>query len=544
MIIIVSYSILPALVLPSRINGLTGEITLSSPNPTVMTEYTVTASYNALLTSTKFNLTFTFESESYPVVFLSLGVYSNYQFVSNIPVYIVFQFDEGTASSCEVTPRLPEGLVISKDRITGTTVANSETIVSYNIECSNDYSTTNVFVLQSAVSKTPLEGLVATYSKVENDEIDCTVEYNALTSTGMTIRYQRIDSAISHPYAEFAKEWKDLGSDFAENFVVTWKGYINIAKEGTYTFALESNKGSWLKIDEGGLIDNGGCHEMKMVDGQLNLGVGYHLLEISYFQTTGSNGFRFLMSSDGSDQKEVESSLLSYIPPSSLTYQYTYTTYVVNDAIITNSPILYGITISQYSATNLPLGLHIDSLSGVISGTPEVTTEKQYITVKVTGLKPDSLQITTEIHFSIIEDLPPSQLKIRVYDMYEVSEEDDVYVHIGHETILQLSSTGKNTIYSISPELPDGFKLDNGAVSGNCTEPFNNQYMMIATNEGGRATRIFRFICSNICPIGFEPLEMYLKNNYVNKDRHYSISLKAEYFLYYNLEQIRQNCLK
>lgn len=76
-------------------------------------------------------------------------------------------------------------------------------------------------------------------------------------------------------------------STLNDNFGLTFKGYIDIAKEGIYTFYLRSDDGSRLKIGNQELIDLDGLHAVQERSGQILLEKGKHRIDIEFFEKGG-----------------------------------------------------------------------------------------------------------------------------------------------------------------------------------------------------------------------------------------------------------------
>lgn len=93
--------------------------------------------------------------------------------------------------------------------------------------------------------------------------------------------YQEIDSEIEFNWSN--DDEKPLFSPFS----AIWNGYIDITTPGTYVFALSSDDGSWLYIDDTLVIDNGGYHGTKKVTGAIPLKEGKHKIMIKYFDVGG-----------------------------------------------------------------------------------------------------------------------------------------------------------------------------------------------------------------------------------------------------------------
>ena len=84
-----------------------------------------------------------------------------------------------------------------------------------------------------------------------------------------------------------------------------WKGYIDIDVQGTYTFKLTSDDGSWLYIDDTLVIDNGGIHAIKSVTSTVALEKGKHKALIKNFDEGGCAVFDLLWVPPGGVEKDI-----------------------------------------------------------------------------------------------------------------------------------------------------------------------------------------------------------------------------------------------
>jgi hypothetical protein len=92
-----------------------------------------------------------------------------------------------------------------------------------------------------------------------------------------------------------------------EIFSARWTGSILIPRSGLYTFAVISDDGSSVRIDEQLVVDNPGVHGPQEARGSANLVRGVHQIQIDYAQQGG--GFRFDL------QSGRNSGPLSALPP-------------------------------------------------------------------------------------------------------------------------------------------------------------------------------------------------------------------------------------
>lgn len=90
-----------------------------------------------------------------------------------------------------------------------------------------------------------------------------------------------------------------------DNYAMRWRGYIEIAKSGTYTFTVESDDGSILLIDSGKVVDNDGLHTMRRVSGATSLSAGKHSVDLKYFEQGDAAGCIFKYSGPDTNNTEV-----------------------------------------------------------------------------------------------------------------------------------------------------------------------------------------------------------------------------------------------
>jgi alpha-N-arabinofuranosidase len=72
-----------------------------------------------------------------------------------------------------------------------------------------------------------------------------------------------------------------------ENFAVQYTGYINIPKDGLYTFYVNSDDGAFVIIDGTLIVDNDGLHAPQEQSGTSVLKAGFHEIRVKFFQGGG-----------------------------------------------------------------------------------------------------------------------------------------------------------------------------------------------------------------------------------------------------------------
>jgi len=147
------------------------------------------------------------------------------------------------------------------------------------------------------------------------------------------------------------------------------------------------------------------------------------------------------------------------VPPADLTYT-TPVVYLTKTAITPNVPTTTGGAVANYSVTpTLPAGLSLDSLTGILSGTPTTQTPaKDYTVVASNGVGSDSAIVNITVNLS-----PPAGLKYSSPVTY--------IVNTAITTNNPTSTGGTITSYAMAPgslALPAGLNLNGvtGAITG------------------------------------------------------------------------------
>ncbi len=72
-----------------------------------------------------------------------------------------------------------------------------------------------------------------------------------------------------------------------EKYGIRFDGYLKVESDDYYRFAVESDDGAVLTIDDEVVVDNDGDHANRTITGYFPLRKGYHKLEFRYFQAEG-----------------------------------------------------------------------------------------------------------------------------------------------------------------------------------------------------------------------------------------------------------------
>jgi uncharacterized repeat protein (TIGR01451 family) len=183
------------------------------------------------------------------------------------------------------------------------------------------------------------------------------------------------------------------------------------------------------------------------------------------------------------------------VPPSGLTYSANPATYTRNVAITNNTPSSVGSPVVTYSVSpSLPVGLSLNTATGVISGTPTaITATASYlITATNTGGS------TTVPLVITVNDVALGNLSY--------GNNPAIYTRNTAITNNVPSNTGGVVVsYAVSPTLPAGLSLNTatGVISGTPTAvAATASFTVTATNTGGSTTVALVITVTDIAPSG------------------------------------------
>ncbi|MBU0640328.1 MAG: family 20 glycosylhydrolase [Planctomycetes bacterium] len=96
----------------------------------------------------------------------------------------------------------------------------------------------------------------------------------------------------------------------AGHFGVVFSGYIEVPRDGTYTFALTSDDGSRLRVGSDLVVDNDGLHGKRTERGQIILEAGRHPLKVEFFQAGGPSGLDVHYAGPGIVEQPIPAAVL------------------------------------------------------------------------------------------------------------------------------------------------------------------------------------------------------------------------------------------
>ena len=97
-----------------------------------------------------------------------------------------------------------------------------------------------------------------------------------------------------------------------DDFGLRFHGFVEVPRDGTYTFSTTSDDGSTLSIDGKLVVDNQGQHAMEERSGEVRLAAGFHALEVTYFEHLGDDGLEVAWSGPELEEQDLALAPLSH----------------------------------------------------------------------------------------------------------------------------------------------------------------------------------------------------------------------------------------
>ena len=94
------------------------------------------------------------------------------------------------------------------------------------------------------------------------------------------------------------------------NYGMRFDGYLKVPSDGFYDFAVESDDGAVLQIDDEVVVDNDGNHASRIVTGHIPLRQGFHRVRLKYFQSEGGAMLRIGWAIAGAELKPLDGTVL------------------------------------------------------------------------------------------------------------------------------------------------------------------------------------------------------------------------------------------
>jgi mono/diheme cytochrome c family protein len=95
-----------------------------------------------------------------------------------------------------------------------------------------------------------------------------------------------------------------------ERIAIRWRGFIDITKDGMYSFFTDSDDGSKLYLGRTVIVDNDGVHGSKEVGGAIELKKGKHAITVTYFENSGGEHCRVSYQGPGIKKQQIPAKVL------------------------------------------------------------------------------------------------------------------------------------------------------------------------------------------------------------------------------------------
>jgi hexosaminidase len=98
----------------------------------------------------------------------------------------------------------------------------------------------------------------------------------------------------------------------SSDYGISFDGFLNVPADSYYRFAVESDDGSVLQIDDEVVVDNDGNHPSRIVTGHIPLRHGLHRFKLEYFQAEGGATLRVSWAASESELQLLTGAFLSH----------------------------------------------------------------------------------------------------------------------------------------------------------------------------------------------------------------------------------------
>ena len=268
-----------------------------------------------------------------------------------------------------------------------------------------------------AQSEANVEGLTACYYAQTNGFNLFSEEWFYSHSAETCQSLETLDLTDNY-YSENEHTWPGLDNSIEDYFSASITGYLNIGSAASYDFTLSADDGASLYFDDATspLIDiEGQSPRPRSETKSITLSSGRHLIRIYYVNNGGAASLKLEYESTAAGlPRTVVDKTVTFVggrAPSFLSVSDVSS--VVNSRIATTRPLVSGSHVTSYSVTpSLPFGLTFNSMTGVISGSPDTAFTGDY-TITALGLLGQS---QASIHI-VIGGSPVTGLSAKYYSL-------------------------------------------------------------------------------------------------------------------------------
>lgn len=179
------------------------------------------------------------------------------------------------------------------------------TVIQYTTSKSGDKQTySKPFEVNE---QTVIRATAVQAGRLDSKEVEATVNHYTLKPA---VKTKQVKSGLSYRYYEAEKftsadipGMQPVKTGVAavisvdikqrkDKFAIVYEGYLKITETGSYGFALNSDDGSLLYIDDEKVVDNDGNHGSITQEGRCLLSKGYHKIKLIYFDNGGGNNLQ------------------------------------------------------------------------------------------------------------------------------------------------------------------------------------------------------------------------------------------------------------
>jgi len=198
-------------------------------------------------------------------------------------------------------------------------------------------------------------------------------EYYEVTGLSALPNFDALTPVASGTASTFDLSFRRREDDFAFRF----RGVLRVDVAGAYTFYTTSDDGSRLYLGGALVVDNDGLHPLQERSGSRSLAVGYHPIEVGFFERGGGAALSVAFEGPGLAKQPIPPDRLFPSPPQPIVNAPPSLANPGSRTAVRGQPTLLALAATDpdgddlwFEAANLPPGLSLDRESGVVSGTP------------------------------------------------------------------------------------------------------------------------------------------------------------------------------
>ena len=108
----------------------------------------------------------------------------------------------------------------------------------------------------------------------------------------------------------FSSGFPGVGATNTTNFAIRYVAPLTVTTEADYDFRVNADDGAVVSIDGTTIVDNNGVHTTATSkDGPVHLVTGAHVIQVDYFQTTGTVALQLFCKKSGAGEQICPTSL-------------------------------------------------------------------------------------------------------------------------------------------------------------------------------------------------------------------------------------------